>query len=351
MPVVNVREAVVVNALQSFISGSRARRLASVAWLAMLLLATALPAGTAMAHAGEPPAPHDLLTAWNWDPAILIGLLLTAGLYGRGLNRVWRQAGPGRGVSKAQAAAFTGGILALFLALVSPLDPVGEALFSAHMVQHLVLVLVAAPLLMFGAPQVALAWALPRRARRSLQPWWRRRVGLRTAWRILSSAGVSWSLFALVLWLWHLPVLYQAALRSELIHAAEHLSFLGAALLFWWCIAQYVHGSRPRYPLGAGLLFVFTTTLHSTLLGALLTFSPQPWYPDYSSTVPAWGLTPLQDQQFAGVIMWVPMGIVYLAALLAILGRWLLKAEAAESRRVKAGWTSTSTTDRPVLDP
>jgi putative membrane protein len=193
------------------------------------------------------------------------------------------------------------------------------------MVQHLLLMLVAAPLLVLGAPPVAIAWAVPQAWRRDLGRWWRRQKGLSSLWRLLTHPAVVWTLHAMALWLWHLPFLYQAALGSELVHALEHGSFLGTALLFWWVVAQRGHHSRMGY--GLGLLFTFTTAMHSGLLGALLTFARQAWYPAYAESAPAWGLTILEDQQLAGAIMWLPAGVIYLVATLALLGLWLQAME------------------------
>jgi putative membrane protein len=223
-------------------------------------------------------------------------------------------------------------MLALFVALVSPLDALGTALFSAHMVQHMVLVLVAVPLLVLGAPQTGLLWALAEPRRRRLGAWWHCATGLRIGWRALSRPLVVWLLHAAALWLWHLPRLYQAALTSELVHLAEHASFLGTALLFWWVLL----GGSPRERLNPalGVLYLFSFALQGGLLGALMTFAPAPWYPAYTTTVAAWGLTPLEDQQLAGLIMWVPAGLVYLAAALVPLGE-LLEGEKVEGRGEK----------------
>jgi cytochrome c oxidase assembly factor CtaG len=114
-------------------------------------------------------------------------------------------------------------------------------------------------------------------------------------------------------------MLFQATLTHDWVHAAQHISFLGSALLFWWSLL----GSRKRIDNGAGILYLFTTGVHTSILGALLTFTPSVWYPAYLSTAPRWGLTALEDQQLGGLIMWVPAGIVYIIAGLALLGNLL----------------------------
>jgi putative membrane protein len=223
-------------------------------------------------------------------------------------------------VGATRAAAFGAGLLALFSALVSPLHALGSALFSAHMAQHVVLMLMAAPLLALGAPLQPSLWALPVRWRR-LVGRGARALGLRRAWRTLARPLAAWILHAAAVWVWHAPRLYEAALRNEALHAAQHASFLGTAILFWWVLVR--PGRRRRASAGIGLAYVFTTMLHGGALGALLTFSSEPWYPAYAATTAAWGLEPLQDQQLGGLLMWVPAGLVYLLAGLALFAAGL----------------------------
>jgi putative membrane protein len=272
--------------------------------------------------------PETIWVAWRWEPGLLAALFLGA-LYLLGCRAVWRHAGFGRGVRSWRALSFGMGLAALLLALASPLDALGVALFAGHMIQHLVLVLVAAPLIALGAPQVALAWGLPRWLRRGVGAWWRGVAPeVRSLWRLLVHPVTAWGLHAAALWLWHAPALYQAALRSAPLHALEHASFFGSALLFWHALVRRPAQGGPGY--GAAALYTFTMMLQSGLLGALMTFSPSPWYPAQSLGAAAWGLTPLEDQQLAGLIMWVPAGVIYAAALVAFLGVWLMRSEGAE---------------------
>jgi cytochrome c oxidase assembly factor CtaG len=221
--------------------------------------------------------------------------------------------------------AFAVGLLALFVALISPLNRLGAALVSAHMVQHLVLVLIAGPLLVLGAPLVPLLWALPKPMRRALGGWWKQAWALRRAWYAMSRPVVVWLLHAAAMWVWHLPGLYQAALVSEFVHAAEHGCFFGTALLFWRTIVPAGKSGRLSY--GTRVLYVFATGMQSSVLGALLTFAPTPWYPAYVARVAAWGLTPIEDQQLAGLIMWVPGGLVYLHVAALLFLAWVQAEE------------------------
>jgi putative membrane protein len=241
-------------------------------------------------------------------------LIALAVIYAAGVARLWRAAGVGRGISRAQALAFAAGWVTLVLALVGPLHEMSEQLLSAHMVQHELLMIVAAPLIAFSSPFVAFMW-LSRRVPR-----------IRA--HFLTAPATVWLLHALALWIWHLPSLYEAAVANETIHAIQHSCFFGSACLFWWGIA---HGRYGRLGSGAAVIYVFATALHSGALGALLTFSSALWYPIYASTTLAWGLTPLEDQQLAGLVMWIPSGVVFLVVGLGFLAQWIGESE----RRVR----------------
>lgn len=268
-----------------------------------------------LAHAGQPPLPHDVWAAWNLDPLVLVGLAVTGWAYQRGLAGLWSSAGPGQMVAGRHAFAFAAGLATLAVAVVSPLDAFAEALFAAHMSQHLLLTLVVPPLLALGRPALVLAWALPPPTRRRTGRLQARvhRFGRR---RWLPAVGLA--LFTVVLWAWHVPALYDLAAADRIVHDAEHVSLLGVGLALWLPVV------RPRRtPLWAGLVLVFGAGLQSGVLAALLTFSPRAWYDAHVATAPQWGLTPLADQQLAGMIMWVPGGLICLLAGALALVRWL----------------------------
>lgn len=283
----------------------------------------------AQGHEGKPHRFQDLWYTWARDPFIIVGLALTAWLYWRGLSRVWRESGRGRERRKWEAWAFAGGWLALFVALVSPLHPWGEVLFSAHMTQHEVLMLVAAPLLVLGRPLVPFIWSLPPKWRASVGRFGKRK-SVQRVWHAVTNPLAAWVIHAVALWMWHIPALFQATLTSDLVHTLQHLSFLGSALLFWWAL---IHGRRGLMGYGAAVLYMFTTSVHSGALGALLTFAHTVWYPAYEKTTTSWGLTPLEDQQLGGLIMWVPAGLVYLVAGLALMAGWMQESERRVARR------------------
>lgn len=295
------------------------------------LLAALLPAaGPALAHT-EAAAGAGPSLQWSTEPWLLSLLALAALLYGTGLLRLWRQAGAGRGIGGIQAAAFAGGWLALAAALVTPLDALGARLFAAHMVQHELLMVVAAPLLVLGRPLAAWTWALGPRQRRWLGAATRWRW-VAAPWHWLTRPVGAWGLHAAALWAWHVPPWFQAALHREPIHILQHASFLATALLFWWTVL----GADPRSRRdGVALASLFTTMMHTGALGALLTFAPTAWYPIYAAAGGAFGLSPVEDQQLGGLIMWVPGSLAYLVAGLVLAARLLGRKDVTPASAVR----------------
>jgi putative membrane protein len=290
----------------------------------VLTLLAALPAA-AFAHVPEPgPA---LPSPWAWDlaPWLLALLALSAIGYALGLWRLWSNAGTGRGVALTQAAAFGLGWLSLVAALVSPLDTWGGLLFSAHMVQHELLMVVSAPLMVIGRPLATWTWALSPAQRHVVGRWFQGR-GWSAVWGTLTDPLVAWALHALALWGWHVPAAFDAALQHESLHILQHLSFFGTALFFWWSVLG--HDPRGRYGPGHSTAYLFTTMMHTGALGALLSLAPTPWYAPYIPLTGALGFDPVQDQQLGGLVMWVPAGLAYVIAALWVLGRMLTRVRA-----------------------
>ena len=270
----------------------------------------------AAAHAASTDAGLAWHWQWSWQPWVVACLSISAVLYVVGTARLWAHAGPGRGVSAQQAANFALGWLILALSLLSPLDSLGDKLFSAHMIQHELLMIAAAPLLVLGRPLAIWVWALPYAWRRAVGGFFHS-PGWRIPWLVVTGPLVAWVLHALALWLWHIPALFEAALKNEAIHTLQHVSFLGTALIFWWSVL----GTTSRRSSGLALLSIFTTMVHTGALGAILTLSRTPWYPSYADTTFQFGVTPLQDQQIGGLVMWVPAGFVYIACGLGVATR------------------------------
>jgi putative membrane protein len=272
---------------------------------------------------------------WAFEPVTILLLLVSAAWYARGVVALWARAGRGRGVRVWEVAAFGAGLLSLGLGLLSPLAWVSQILFSAHMTQHELLMLVSAPLLVFGRPLQACFWAFSPRRREWLAGLARSGMAP-TAWHALTGAAAACGLHALALWAWHVPAFFEAALRSEAIHALQHASFVLTAALFWWGV---VEGRYGRAGYGVGVLYVFLTAVHSSVLGALMTIAPSAWYPSYAVTSARWQIDALHDQQLAGLVMWVPSGVVWIVLGLALLAAWLGESE----RRARLGSVSHAT--------
>ncbi|HEY2003329.1 MAG TPA: cytochrome c oxidase assembly protein [Acidobacteriaceae bacterium] len=265
---------------------------------------------------------------WQPEWPVLAMLIASLGFYVRGVQRLWQASSPGRGVSRRGVACFIAGWLVLAAALMPPVHTLGETLFSVHMVEHELLMTVAAPLLVLGRPLIAFLWALPQPARRDLG-WLSRTGPVHRVWLLATSALVAWAVHALALWVWHLPALFEAALARELVHSLQHVCFLGAALLYWTSLLHRRHDAEGR---GVAVISLFATTLHSSVLGALLTLGTVAWYPLYSGRSVVWGLTAIEDQQLAGLVMWVPGGLVYMGAALALAAMWLRESETRARR-------------------
>lgn len=255
-----------------------------------------------------------LLTAgWHWKPEVLLGC---AGLIVAYLAML-------RFRFSGTALLFVAGVLVLLLALVSPIDTLAHRyLFSAHMLQHLLLVLVVPPLLLLGIPARL----------------WRQALRFSTIARIegaLSRPLVAWLLASGAMWVWHLPALYSAAIEHDGIHIVQHLCFLVTATIFWWPVVTPL--VERRYAPATALLYLFATMVATTVLGIILTFASPGLYPAYLEPADTlgilpllregWGLSPAADQQLGGLLMWVPSNAVYLWALIATLVRWYSTAE------------------------
>ncbi|MFL5731701.1 MAG: cytochrome c oxidase assembly protein [Chloroflexia bacterium] len=289
----------------------------------MNVLSIAVPAWTCLTipflfHAGDQhTAATHLMGMWNLEPSILLGC---AGLL---LCYIWVQ----RFRLTAASLFFTAGVLVLLLALASPLHLLGEHyLFSAHMTQHLLLVLVVPPLLLLGTP----AWLF-----RKLLRW----APARRAEAILGHPFVAWTLLTVAIFAWHVPALFNATLENEPLHIFEHLVFLVTGTIFWWPVMSPLK-DRQRLGTGAAMFYLFAAGVSNCILGIILTFSSPGLYPAYvSPTDPYgilvhirydWGLSPTIDQQLGGMIMWVPGCLAYIGAILGVMARWY----AAEPSRI-----------------
>jgi putative membrane protein len=279
----------------------------------------------------HPPAgPHGLLSAWSFDPLVLTAVIASCWWYRTGVRALWRSAGRGAVVSRWQVAAFAAAVGIVVVALISPLDPLSAALFSAHMAQHVLLTLVAAPLLVLSRPLQTMSWGLPSHMRRRLG---RLEGRMRRLLAHPGLPGLGLALFSLVFTLWHVPALYDGALVSDGIHALEHSTMLASALALW---APIIHPRRTHA--GVGVVLLFVSLIVSGVLAALLVFSPTPWYAHAHTQ--DWGLTRLADQQLAGAVMWVLGGAIYVIAGALVLMHWLRTDERTVQRHERRPPTS-----------
>lgn len=258
------------------------------------------------------------LAEWNWDPSIVIGAALIVAGYLYAIGPLRKRYGI-EAVKGGKIVAFLSGVFIMFLALVSPLDELGDSyLFSAHMVQHLCITIVGPPLLIAGMP----AWFL--------RPITRNHVLFKIA-RFLVYPAVAFFLYNADFWLWHAPPLYDATLGNQAVHILEHLTFIVFGLLYWWPVFS-PSKDLPRLELGGQILYLFLSGMPSVLLGAGLTFTP-PLYAPYISAPRAWGISPSVDQQIGGLIMWVPVSIAYIVIMSVLFLRWMLQKEAEQNAR------------------
>src|SRR5438552_7264491 len=256
------------------------------------------------------------LTQWNLEPSILIGTILITGLYLYAIGPVRKRHYSNEQIQTGQTISFLSGMLIMFLALVSPLDELGDAyLFSAHMIQHLFLTIIGPPLLLLGMPEWMVKKALSNK------------VLFRVA-KALTYPVVAFVLFNVDFWLWHAPPLYNATLENQSIHILEHLTFIIFGLVYWWPIFS-PSKDLPRLSFGGQILYLFLSGMPSVLLGAGLTFSP-PLYAPYISAPRIWGISAATDQQLGGLIMWIPVSIFYIVIMSVLFIRWMLQQEAKQ---------------------
>jgi len=274
------------------------------------------------------------LTQWNWQPSIVGGTILLLALYVSALGPVRAKFHLADEISLGRALAFVLGVNLMFLSLFSALDELGDRyLFSAHMLQHLILMMVGPPLVLLGTP----GWLI--------EPLLRHRVVLRLG-KVLTHPIVAFTLFTADVWLWHAPPLYDATLFNQNLHILEHLSFVLFGLLYWWPMFSPVKEGLPRLSIGGQILYLFFGSMPMVLLGAGLTFAP-PLYAPYLYAPRVWGLSPATDQQLGGLLMWVPVSLYMIVIMSILFMRWMHQQERQqaeqESRWDRLGETSQST--------
>ncbi len=268
------------------------------------------------------PSTQALLTQWNWEPSVLIGLFLFTGAYFYAVGPLRRRRNLGPPVTRAQVTSFVLSVVLVALALLSPLDEIGDRyLFSAHMIQHLLLATLWPPLILLATPD----WLL--------RPLFRRRV-LSGLALFITYPATAVMLFNADIYAWHLPYLYDLTLSSEGVHIAEHLSFMALGVVVWWPVLSPLREQRLAYPLQ--VLYLFLNGMIMMVLGILFTFAPTVFYPPYASAPRLWDISASTDQQIGGLVMWYPGNLPYAVALVIAFYRWFDEGQPSspESQRM-----------------
>lgn len=277
-------------------------------------LLLALAATPTFAHSG-----HEQGLAWTLDPLLTVPLALALLLYISGWLRLSKRASS----PPSGAALYLSGWAILTFSLVSPLHEAGERSFTMHMIEHELIMLVATLLLACSSAGGVLAWGLPRSLRLSLGGSWK--SPLQRLWKRLTEPITATAVQAVAMWVWHAPPLFDRALDSFGWHVAQHACFFVSSLLFWWAM---LHPRERGSGYGVSAVCLFATSLIGGALGALMSLSSSPWYADYAAMgMTGIGLDPVDDQRLAGLIMWIPGGLVHGVAALVLAYKWLKASE------------------------
>lgn len=268
----------------------------------------------AAAHGAQP---HIGVFPWTFDPWIVVPIVVAGALFAIGSIRLLPRLSNHRFLVHSGIAYWTGWLV-LVAALISPLHFLGEHLFTFHMIEHELVMAVSAPLLVVARSIAVLLWGLPRSIRQLVHRAMKTAFVVR-AWEIGSAATSATVLHGVAIWAWHAPILFDATVTDIPLHRLQHLSFFLTAVVFWWAMIW-------RSDRGVAAWHLFLTMLHTSLLGALIALSPEVVYVSQTRSAPDWHLTPLEDQQLAGLVMWVPGGIIYAGAALLMLALWIARS-------------------------
>jgi putative membrane protein len=273
-----------------------------------------------------------LLLSWAWRPEIILTTGLAAALHLVGRWRL-KQRGSSGLLSPWLLVSYLSGLAVLWIALMSPIDVLSNQFFFMHMVQHLLLVMIAPPLLLLAKPMPVAMWGLPKALRLEVGRWLRADSSLRRVVRGLTTPGLVWLYFVAALVGWHEPQLYGLALESDFAHDLEHLSFFGTALLFWW----HVIGAAPRFhrrlSQGVRIGYALSVVPANALLGISISFATEPIYHYYTTVPHLWDISVLKDQMLGGVIMWIPGSMMYMVAALVLIAQLVREGGTADGGR------------------
>lgn len=278
---------------------------------------------------------RDWLFEWRFWPQIILTLVGLVFIYGLGWHRL-RQRGAYKLANGWRLTSFLAGLAALWLAMISFIEVLQEFFFSVHMVQHILIVMIAPPLLWLADPIPFLMWGLPVNLRRMLSEFLAAKSPWRPILKRLTSPWLIWGLHVGTLWFWHAPGAYDAGMTSEIVHILEHTTYFAAALLFWW----HVSGSAPRFhgrlSYGFRMAYLLIALIPNEILGVAISFASQPIYSYYSTVSRISSLSVMDDQMLGGALMWVPGGMMYALGAVALLARMLDQEEKKAERDAAA---------------
>lgn len=272
-----------------------------------------------------PPYLFALLTTWDFRPEVILVLTLGGVFFVNGWRRL-RRRGRARLASRWRLASYLTGLTVLGLSLMSAVDVFGQRLFFMHMIQHALMIMITPPLLLLANPFPFMLWGVP--GARRISAWLLgREARFRNGLRLVTRPSIAWMAFVIVLWGWHDPSAYNAALRTRWVHDLEHVTFFGTAMLLWWHAIGAGPRLHARLPIVLRIVGLLATASANMIPGVVIALAPEPLYTYYVEVPRTWGLTVMQDQVLSGLIMWIPGTMMYLLAAVILVLRMIHRAE------------------------
>jgi cytochrome c oxidase assembly factor CtaG len=295
------------------------------------------------------PLARALLSAWEFRPAVLIVILTAGTLYFLGWRRLRRQSAHHKLATGLRLTSYFSGLGILAISLMSPIDRLGGQLFFMHMIQHMLFMMLAAPLLWLGEPFPIALWGMGQAPRHAVGGLFTRDSAFRRTLAYVTSPGISWLVFITIYIGWHDPTAYNAALYHDWVHDIEHITFFVASMLYWWPIigaAPHIHSHFPGW---AKLPYLIGTVPPNMFVGISIAFATEVRYSYYSTIPRFWGFTVMQDQQISGAIMWIPGSMMFIMAALIVLAK-LFGKEKTLPGPIRPDWDDEQAMIAPGLE-
>lgn len=289
-----------------------------------------------------------LFAPWDLRSEVLVVLIPLGVLYTVGWRRLRKQSVRGRLATWPRLLAYVGGLFVVALALMSPIDSLGSQLLVVHMFQHMLLMTLAVPLLLLANPFPFFIWSLPATPRYAVAGLFTRRSPVRWALAMITAPAVTWIAFTVVYYGWHDSTLYSAALNHGWVHDIQHITFFLAALLFWWPIIGPAPQVRGRMPGWGRFGYILAAVPINMAFGITIAFTSEVLYPYYETVPRIWGLTVMQDQKFAGALMWVSGSEMLIWAAIIVLATMFPRK--GDAPQLPAGWDNDAAMIAPGLE-